>query len=594
MRAPHFTRVVRVLPDVAAIGREFDYGVPEDWLADGRASLVRVGSLVRIDLNGRRVGGWIVDDDVEAPAGVTVRALAKISGLGPDASVVDLARWTAFRWAGRVAAALTAASPGHVVTGLPPATALPIAPVGATTVEAYADRAFRAECAVMRVPASIGDRALVLAAIRAASARGGWALVLSPSVDRARSIAGELRRANIAVALYPRDWAQAAAGATVVGARAAAFATTAKLGAVLVLDEHDESYKEERAPAWHARDVAIERAQRAGVPCVLSAPSPSLDATWRDGQAWGELITLSRNEERAAWPIVDVIDVRREEPGGARLSARLVPALRGPGPVVCVLNRTGRARLLACGACGELVRCEIHRVPLVQDDAGLLVCPRDDEARPAVCAHCGSTSLRNLRQGVARVREELEALANRPVIEVTAAHALKDARADVYIGTESVLHQLDHAKAVVFLDFDQELLAPRTRASEQAMTLLTRAARLVGPRADGGRILVQTRWPRHDVLEAAQRADPGRFADRERGRRLEFGLPPFCAEALISGSAAAEYIDRLGHPFGITVRGPSNGQWLVTAAEHRPLCDALAAVERPAGRLRIEVDPLRI
>ena len=193
-----------------------------------------------------------------------------------------------------------------------------------------------------------------------------------------------------------------------------------------------------------------------------------------------------------------------------------MPVLRGPGPVVCVLNRTGRARLLACGACGELARCETHRVPLTQDDAGLLVCPQGDESRPAVCAHCGSTSLRNLRQGVARVREELEALANRPVIEVTAAHALRDARADVYIGTEAVLHQLDHAKAVIFLDFDQELLAPRTRASEQAMTLLTRAARLVGPRADGGRILVQTRWPRHDVLDAAQRADPGRFAERER------------------------------------------------------------------------------
>jgi primosomal protein N' (replication factor Y) len=455
VRAQHFDRVVRVLPDVAAIAREFDYGVPDEWLADGRASLVRIGSLVRIDLNGRRVGGWIVDDDVEATEGVSVRALAKISGLGPDAAVVDLARWTAWRWSGRVAAALTAASPGHVVTTLPGRARPASVPVAATTVDGYADRAFRASRAVMRVPASIGDRALVFAAVRSASERDGWALVLSPSVDRARSIAAELRRANITCALYPRDWAQAAAGATVVGARATVFATMARLGAVLVLDEHDESYKEERAPAWHARDVAIERAQRAGVPCVLSAPSPSLDASWRDGQAWGELITLSRNEERAAWPIVDVIDVRREEPGGARLSARLVPVLRGPGPVVCVLNRTGRARLLACGACGELVRCETHRVPLTQDDAGLLVCPQGDESRPAVCAHCGSTSLRNLRQGVARVREELEALANRPVIEVTAAHALRDARADVYIGTESVLHQVDRAKAVVFLDFDQ-------------------------------------------------------------------------------------------------------------------------------------------
>ena len=480
------------------------------------------------------------------------------------------------------------------MTNLPPPVAPPIVPVAATKVESYADRAFAAQCAVMRVPASVGDRALVLASVRAAAARNGNALILSPSVDRARSIAGELRRANIAVALYPRDWALAAAGATVVGARAAAFATVPRLGSVLVLDEHDEAYKEERAPAWHARDVVIERARREGAPCVLSAPSPSLDATWRDGAPWGELVTLSRNDERAAWPIVDVIDLRREGPSGGRLSARLVPVLRGPGPIVCVLNRTGRARLLACAACGELVRCERHRVPLTQDDAGLLVCPEGDESRPAVCSHCGSTKLRNLRQGVARMREEVEALAMRPVIEVTGAHVLRDARADVYVGTEAVLHQVDHAKAVIFLDFDQELLAPRVRASEQAMTLLTRAARLVGSRVDGGRILVQTRWPRHEVLDAAQRADPGRFAERERERRAELGLPPFSAQALVSGSAAADYIDRLGHPLGLTVRGPSNGQWLVTAAAHQRLCDALAAVERPTGRLRIEVDPLRI
>jgi primosomal protein N' (replication factor Y) len=230
----------------------------------------------------------------------------------------------------------------------------------------------------------------------------------------------------------------------------------------------------------------------------------------------------------------------------------------------------------------------------VQDEAGLLVCPQGGEQRPAVCANCGSTALRNLRQGVTRVREELEALAMRPVIEVTGAHALRDARADVYIGTEAVLHQLAAAKAVVFLDFDQELLAPRVRASEQAMTLLVRAARLVGARSDGGRILVQTRWPRHEVLEAAQRADPGRFAERELVRRRELHLPPFRAQALVSGSSAAEYVERLGHPLGVTVQGPSNGQWLVSANDHRVLCDTLAAVERPPGRLRVEVDPLRI
>ena len=80
-------RVVRVLPDVAAIDRTFDYLVPAAWEEDGRAELVRVGSQVRVVLAGRRVGGWVVEDDVEPPPGVSLRPLAHLGGLGPDAYV---------------------------------------------------------------------------------------------------------------------------------------------------------------------------------------------------------------------------------------------------------------------------------------------------------------------------------------------------------------------------------------------------------------------------------------------------------------------------------------------------------------------------
>ena len=92
---------------------------------------------------------------------------------------------------------------------------------------------------------------------------------------------------------------------------------------------------------------------------------------------------------------------------------------------------------------------------------------------------------------------------------------------------------------VVFLDFDAELLAPRFRAGEQALWLLVRAARLVGPRAAGGRILVQTRLPRHEVLEAAVRADPGLLAEAERPRRKLLDLPPYAALARLTGDPPA-------------------------------------------------------
>ncbi|MGH9045695.1 MAG: hypothetical protein ACRDVW_00085, partial [Acidimicrobiales bacterium] len=107
-------RVVRVLPDVAALGRPFDYEVPEEWEGD-----VGVGSRVRILLNGRRVGGWVLDDDVEPVADRETKPLAKLSGLGPPAPVLALAQWAAWRWAGPVSALLTVASPERVVRALP-------------------------------------------------------------------------------------------------------------------------------------------------------------------------------------------------------------------------------------------------------------------------------------------------------------------------------------------------------------------------------------------------------------------------------------------------------------------------------------------
>ncbi len=126
----------------------------------------------------------------------------------------------------------------------------------------------------MRRPPSADPVPVVLAA-----AAVGPTLVVTPSVDQARLLGARLRRSGLSVAVVPRDWAAAAGGVdVVVGARAAAWAPMPVVGAVVVLDEHDEALQEERAPTWHARDVAVERARRAGAPCLLVSPVPTLSA----------------------------------------------------------------------------------------------------------------------------------------------------------------------------------------------------------------------------------------------------------------------------------------------------------------------------
>ncbi|MBV9953511.1 MAG: hypothetical protein JO291_16270 [Acidimicrobiia bacterium] len=581
--------IVRVLPE-GTIDKEFDYAVPDGW-----EDRVRVGTMVRVALHGRRVGAWVTAVDVDPRPDIELRPLAKITGWGPPEDLVELARWAAWRWAGRPAAFLRTASPPGAVRALPerpcPAEASP--PVGDPLV---ADALSRPR-AVLRLPPGADRYPLVLAA---ATAPDGDALILCPSVVEAQRLAGRLARAGQPVACVAHDkpgvaaageWARAAAGGvTVIGARAGAWAPLPDLGRVVVLDEHDERYQAEQAPTWHARDVACERAGRAGRPCLLVSPCPTLEAL-----EWGELVQPSRGEERRGWPPLEVVDRRHDDPTkGGLFSERLVDLVRGPGRVVCVVNRIGRARLLACATCGAIGRCEVCGASVEQLEIGVLRCRRCGTERPVVCSVCGSTRFRNLRIGVTRAREELEALVGEPVGEVTGTSDAGDPGTRVVVGTEAVLHRVASADAVAFLDIDQELTAARYRAPEQALALLALGARVVRGREEHGRLMVQTRQPDNVVIEAALHADPGRVAAVEAPLREALGLPPYQALALVSGPAAPELIERLGSPLGLRVDGPADGVWRLVAPSHQHLCDALAAVERPAGRLRIELDPLSV
>ena len=422
--------------------------------------------------------------------------------------------------------------------------------------------------------------------------RRGPALVVVPAVASAVALACRFERAGIPVAVLPGQWARAARGGiTVVGARAAAWGPAPEAGTIIVLDEHDEGLKEERAPTWHARDVCIERARRAGARCVLVSPCPSVEAM----VASTEPVTApSRAAEREGWAPVEVVDLGREDPLTGRYPPRLAELVRGDGRVVCVLNRTGGVRLLACNACRQLAQCEVCGGASEQGDKGL-GCRRCGATRPRVCTHCGTEKFRALRVGTARARDELAALVGEPVTEVTASTD-GEPSARVLVGTEAVLHRVDRADVVVFLDFDLELLAPRFRAGEQALALLARAARITGGRRRNGRVVVQTRLPEHDVIAAALHADPGRFGTAELARRRDLALPPFAAFALgvRRGRRAVRRSPRRGQarrragpgrgPLACTGRGPRSA--VRRTRRHAKTCGPPSRRGRSAASLK--------
>ena len=219
-----------------------------------------------------------------------------------------------------------------------------------------------------------------------------------------------------------------------------------------------------------------------------------------------------------------LVDVRRRRAETARSDRR----------VVCVLNRTGRARLLACRSCGAIAECENCGAAVHLDDTLALVCQRCDERRPPICLECAvDRSGGDPARRLPRAAEELEALMREPVVAVTAAGGSGSPEQDdmtrtgrVFLGTEAVLHRVDDAGLVAFVDVDQELLAPRYRAAEEALALMVLANRVVGGRSGGGRLLVQTRRPDHEVIQATLHAEPSRVADAEQSPSGTAPIPP--------------------------------------------------------------------
>ena len=615
-------QAVQVLVDEPAIDREFTYLLPPE-MASGRVP-VTVGTIVRVVLNRRRLRGWVTALDAPMPADLELAPISSVVGVGPPPHVVELASWAAWRWAGTRAHFLRTASPDRVVKGLPtsPPASLPsvVSDEGVDTPE-WVGEAFAVPApaggglpAVVRLGPCVDEWPLVVEALR-----HGRALVLVPTVAWAARLVGRLRQAGVSTALAPRDWAGAASAHAVVGTRAGAWAPSGRLDVVVVLDEHDEAYQGEAAPTWNARDVAVERARRDGARCLLVGPMPSPDAL----SSASSVTTAPRPDEREAWPRVQIADRRHDDPAtGEWCGEDLAELLRSDDTVVCVLNRLGRARLAYCASCGELARSHVSGRALRLENQQFTD-PDSGEVRPAVCEFCGATKFRRARVGVKGVAEEMERLARRPVTQIVGGVAPDATGAStgpgaadggagassrrqqprpqtrqpaLYIGTEAVLHRVPSADAVVFVDFDQELTAPRYRAGEEAFALLVRAARLVGPRSGSGSILVQTRLPDHPVLTAAAEADPSDWLRAEVERRSAMRQPPAAAWALVSGAAAPGYIDSLAaglHASSLDIAGPADGTWRIRSDDSDTLLDALATAERPSGRLRVAVDPLR-
>ena len=579
-------RIVRVVPNVSGVNKTFDYLVPESL------KNVKVGSIVRVELQGRRVDAWVIDEVVR-PGLIKFKDVISLLSEGPSEEVVQLSQWAAQRFCGPVRAVLSSASPSLRIKKLGTRHSGAARKSGQRGVVAEAEELFdNQRGGVLVWPAPRPLRPVLESGISR-----GRTLVVTPSVGFARTIAQALRREGLSVALMPDDWQRAAEGVdVVVGARSAVWASIPELKSIIVLDEHDERLQDERSPTWHSRDVAIERARALGIPCLLVSPLPTVSAThWAGSQAVRFVEPASGD-----WPSIEVVDPYsdlgdEEKPQFGLLSSRLIEVLRDKSKtVVCILNTKGRSRLLSCKACKAIIRCENCDAAVIQNEEGILECNRCGAHRPATCQSCSSNALALLRKGVAKMRDEIEKAALRQVVELSAETTVAaNAASLVYIGTEAALHRVSSADVVVFLDFDNELFAPTYRAGEQAWTLLIHATRLLKG-SSKALIILQSQDASNTQYTDFVSPDPQLLIEREQKKRKVMQLPPYAAMARVV------FADRTFNPadwahcklaFSSSVK---TAEFLVRAENDEALSQGIAQLrDELSTRFRCYVDPMR-
>jgi primosomal protein N' (replication factor Y) len=483
---------------------------------------------------------------------------------------------------------------------------------------------------------------------RVVQEQGRTAIVLVPeialtpqTVDRFRSVFGD-RVAVLHSALGDGErydeWLALKRGEKriAVGARSAVFAPLENLGAIVVDEEHEASYKQGEAPRYHARELAVVRARLEGAAVVLGSATPSLES-WANAEAGKyRLLSLPDRAGAGRLPTVEVVDLRAERPGdGAgrraapavaayravvtpRLDAAMHESLERGEQVILLLNRRGYAAFVQCGACGDVATCPqcsitltYHRTP---ERLVCHYCLHREEPRTA-CRRCGGATLRQRGLGTQQLERLLverfpAARVARMDVDTTSgkwAHAeildrVGRGEVDVLLGTQMIAKGLDfpNVTLVGVIDADVGINLPDFRASERCFQLLAQVAGRAGRGPKGGRVLIQTRLPQHHAVRCAVAHDYLAFVREEAAGREQPPYPPLVrlANVVFSGlteqdterlaQRGADWLRRLvarHAPGAVTVIGPA--PCAVERIKTRWRWHALLKAEHPGELTRV-------
>ncbi|NQU95156.1 MAG: primosomal protein N' [Candidatus Omnitrophica bacterium] len=412
---------------------------------------------------------------------------------------------------------------------------------------------------------SSGKTEIYLQAIERVLSKGKTSIVLVPeialtpqTVERFAGRFGDrvaVLHSGLIGSMRYSEWKRIKDGTArvVVGARSAIFSPVNNLGLIVIDEEHETSYKQDDAPRYHARDVALMRAKLSNCPVILGSATPSLESFYMAKKEHLELVRLTKRIDDRSLPKVKIVDMRMELATRKRIvmfSQVLLDAiertLREKKQAMIFLNRRGFSTYISCKKCGLVLKCKKCDSVLVYHYKGKsLVCHYCNfrTAPPEICPQCRASYMKYFGVGTEKVESELArffpgariARMDTDTTKKRGSHEeilgeFRKHNIDILVGTQMIAkgHDFPRVTLVGVVNADVTLNLPDFRASERTFNLLAQVAGRAGRGEDGGEVIIQTYAPGHYSLLAASKHDYEKFYAEEIKTRKDLFFPPFC------------------------------------------------------------------
>ncbi|MDO5113107.1 MAG: primosomal protein N' [Planctomycetia bacterium] len=413
-----------------------------------------------------------------------------------------------------------------------------------------------------------GKTEVYIQAIREVVRMGRQAIVLVPEISLTPQTVERFRKRfrNIAVwhshltdAQRYEEWCRISRGdvEVVIGARSAIFAPTPRLGLIIMDEEHETSFKQETAPRYHAREIALGRGALEKVVVLLGSATPSLESWYAVEKGESTLISLPQRVENRPLPHVETVDMRVPDRTptrgviGRKLHIAMRECLAEGHQMILLLNRRGYSTYIQCPACGTVLSCPHCEISLTHHrTTHELICHYCDyhQPQPETCPHCGSRAIRYSGTGTQKLEQEIAArfpkarvfrmdtdsMQGRDAHE-KAFSRFRAGEIDILLGTQMIAKGLDfpNVTLVGVIQADTALHLPDFRAEERTFHLITQVAGRTGRGKWGGEVLVQTFQPENPAIEFACQHDFCGFAQYALPLRQALQYPPYGSMARI-------------------------------------------------------------